>query len=261
VRTHLDLQIIALAYAESASICIFRGALELFLTYDKDQTPVVSTGLSPTSNSPYTFTGYSILSVRGTYTNPDGEIYNIATAAGGQLLPPTPAGSVQRNPSPGAPSGINDLASFPTVPTTYQSYWYLGALGDTSNKYPDDLNPHNATDNLYNPDGGFAEGDLTPGRTNGRITYGGLQFFVDYGVNYAADSYPNRYMPYQFFFLENPQGGDDYAGCPGDCGVARILVPGPLPVFGVASAFGFSRTLRRRVRVRSAGEKKPSPRR
>jgi hypothetical protein len=232
----------------------FEDSFLLYVTYDKDEAPVVAVGASPTLGNPYTFTGYTIQSVRGTYTNPDGEIYNIPSWS------PTPAGSVQRNPSPGAPSGINSNGEFPSLPATYQSYWYLGALGDTSNKYPDDLTSHNVTDNLYNPDGGFADGNLAPGRINGRITYGGLQFFVDYGEHYALDSYPNRYMPYQFFFLENPVAGDDYAGCPGDCGVARILVPGPLPLFGVVSAFGLSRQLRRRIRMSAAQEKNHSPR-
>jgi hypothetical protein len=232
----------------------FEDSFELFVTYDKDETPVVAVGASPTLGNPYTFTGYTIKSVRGTYTNPGGEIYNIPNWR------PTPAGSVQRNPSPGEPSGIDTIDDFPSTPVTYQSYWYLGALDDASNKYPHDLTSHNVTDNLYNPDGGFAEGDLAPGRINGRITYGGLQFFVDYGEDYALDSYPNRYMPYQFFFLENPVAGDDYAGCPGDCGVARILVPGPLPLFGVVSAFGLSRQLRRRIRMSAARERNHSPR-
>jgi hypothetical protein len=222
----------------------FDDSFNLYLTYDKDQVPTDSTGISPTLLRPYTFTGYSILSVRGTYTNPSGETYDIP------LLKPTPVGSVQRNPG-GTSSGIDDLASFPTTSTFYRSFWELGAQGNPSDKYPADLTDHNITDNLYNPSGGFAPGDLLAGRTNGTLSFGGLQFFVDYGPNFAADAYPNRYMPYQFFFKDlanDDSNGEDYAGCPGDCGNAKVTkVPGPLPLLGIAAAFGYSRKIRSRI--------------
>lgn len=217
----------------------FDDSFDLFVTYDADETPVVSTGINPNTGQPYTFTGYTILNVRGKYVDPTAEVYPIP------FQTPTPAGSVQRNPS-GGPAGINDLVTeFPTTATTYQSFWALGALGDPSNKYPADLTLHNNTDNLFNPNGGFAAGDLPSSRPNGVVSFGGLQFFVDYGSGYVADGYPNRYMPYQFFFLGQSADGFEYGGCPGDCGNA-IIVPGPLPIFGVASAFGFARTIRRR---------------
>jgi hypothetical protein len=125
---------------------------------------------------------------------------------------------------------------------------------------PPDLTTHGVTDNLYNPDGGFTPGDLgfPVGRDNGLLSYGGLLFFVDYGKDYAVEGYPNQYLPYQVFFkslLANDPVGEDYGGCPGDCGTAKLTVqtPGPLPLLGVGAAFGFSRNLRKRIK----GSKSP----
>ena len=249
-------ELLKVARTAPAGAIPFDDSFELYITYDKDQMPLTSSaGVSPNLARPYTFTGYKIHSARGTYTNSDGETYDIITHA------PTPAGSGQFNPSaPGTPSGINNLiddttpgGEFPTTSALYRSYWSLGSISDPSNKYPDDLTSHNVTDNLYNPAGGFAAGDLPIGRNNGVLSFGGLQFFVDYGINYAAEQYPNRYMPYQFFFQDlsqNDPNGFDYAGCPGDCGKASINVPGPLPLLGVGAAFGYTRKLRKRIKVR-----------
>lgn len=209
----------------------------------------------------YEFKGYPIIAVGGTYTSPSKETYTIPLQA------PTPAGSQTKNassratPTPGNPPGINDLLAWSPVAQTWSGYWEKGTLGNPLLVYPADLEPHNLTDNLFNPDGGFVGGvwgvnglpdDNQPyngagtGRLNGELSYGGFQFFVDYGIDYAADGYPNRYLPYQFFFrnlkVDDPNGVD-YAGCPGDCGVAKKL-PAPLPIFGAAAAFGSIRRLR-----------------
>ena len=127
--------------------------------------------------------------------------------------------------------------------------------------YPPDLTAHGETDNLYNPIGGFMPGDLgfPGGRDNGLLSYGGLLFFVDYGIDengnpedWAAEGYPNRYLPYQVFFkslLVNDPVGEDYGGCPGDCGNVKVNpVPGPLPLLGVGAAFGYSRKMRKRIK-------------
>lgn len=252
----------------------FVDEFELYITYDLDSFMSIS-GVTPPPISPveqpgdrsYDFQGYKIHSVRGTYTNPlslSGETYivplqgpapigssitNLASLSG-------PAGTDDKPPAPGDPD--------PRTPTIWSAFWPLGTEGgspaDPNYYYPPDLTTHGVTDNLYNPDGGFTPGDLgfPVGRDNGLLSYGGLLFFVDYGKDYAAEGYPNQYLPYQVFFkslLANDPVGEDYGGCPGDCGTAKLTVqtPGPLPLLGVGAAFGFSRNLRKRIK----GSKSP----
>lgn len=157
------------------------------------QTPIQE--LSPPKIDPleqpgggsYNFQGYTVLSVRGTYANPaalGGETYVVPLQA------PAPIGSSVTNlPTPSGPPGTNTAppTSYApgTPPTINSAYWPFGALGNPSNKYPPDLTTHGVSDNLYNPTGGFAAGSLPAGRDNGVLSYGGLMFFVDYGMNYA----------------------------------------------------------------------------
>ena len=243
----------------------FTDEFELYITYDLDSFGSTS-GLTPAPISvleqpldqpgglgrPYTFQGYNILSVKGSYTNPDGEKYDVPHQA------PAPSGSSVTNSPSSGPPGTDTL---PTDTTLWSAFWPLGQLGDTSNKFPPDLTAHGLTDNLYNPDGGFTPGDLgfPDERDNGLLSYGGLLFFVDYGELHAAEGYPNRYLPYQVFFkslLENNPDGEDYGGCPGDCGNAKLTVqtPGPLPRLDIGAAFGFSRNLRKRVKTSKSHE-------
>lgn len=241
----------------------FTDEFELYITYDLDSLGSTS-GLTPVPRSPleqpggrsYNFQGYNILSVRGTYTNPPslgGETYIVP------LQGPAPVGSSVTNSPSSGPAGTNDKppvpgVSDPRTPTTWSAFWPLGAQDNPSNKFPSDLTAHGDSDNLYNPDGGFTPGDLgfPAGRDNGLLSYGGLLFFVDYGELYAAEGYPNRYLPYQVFFkslLANDPGGEDYGGCPGDCGNVKLNpVPGPLPLLGVGAAFGYSRKMRKRIK-------------
>jgi hypothetical protein len=251
----------------------FTDEFELFITYDLDSFgPPLGTspnpGVTPSPLSPpeqpgglsYNFQGRTILSVRGTYTNPPilgSETYQVPLQA------PAPIGSSVTNlPSPPGPAGTNTPPPLVTgsTPTIYSAFWPLGTEGgmpsDPNYYYPPDLTTHGLTDNLYNPDGGFTPGD--PGfpdkRINGVLSYGGLMFFVDYGEYYATEGYPNRYLPYQVFFRSltaNDPDGDDYGGCPGDCGVSNV--PGPLPLLGVGAAFGFSRKLRNRIKASRMG--------
>jgi hypothetical protein len=260
----------------------FTDEFELYITYDLDSFGSTS-GLTPVPRSPtpveqpggssYNFQGYNIISVRGTYTNPPslgGERYTVPLQA------PAPIGSAVTNFPSSGPPGSNTLPA-DTTPTTWSAFWPLGTLGQTNPcpgppfgvsgpcptdpyYYPNDLTAHGVTDNLYNPNGGFTPGDpgFPGGRDNGLLSYGGLLFFVDYGVDYAAEGYPNQYLPYQVFFrslLANDPDGEDYGGCPGDCGKVKLTVetPGPLPLLGVGAAFGFSRNLRKRIK----GNKSP----
>ena len=239
----------------------FEDDFDLSITYDLDSysstsgaaTPVPRNSLEQSVGLPYTFQGYKILSVKGSYTNPDGEKYDVPHQA-----PASVGSSVTNFPSSG-PAGTNTAPPLTTgtTPTIWSAFWPLGELGDTSNKYPPDLIARGETDNLYNPDGGFTPGDPgfpgEPTRDNGLLSYGGLLFFVDYGGAYAAEGYPYQYLPYQVFFkslLANDPAGEDYGGCPGDCGNVKLTVqtPGPLPLLGVGAAFGFSRNLRKRIK-------------
>ena len=252
----------------------FVDEFELHITYDLDSFMSTS-GVTPPPISPveqpggrsYDFQGYKIHSVRGTYTNPlslGGETYivplqgpaPIGSSITNLASPSGPAGTDAEPPAPGDPD--------PRTPTIWSAFWPLGTEGgnpaDPNYYYPPDLTTHGVTDNLYNPDGGFTPGDLgfPVGRDNGLLSYGGLLFFVDYGKDYAAEGYPNQYLPYQVFFkslLANDPVGEDYGGCPGDCGTAKLTVqtPGPLPLLGVGAAFGFSRNLRKRIK----GSKSP----
>lgn len=246
----------------------FTDEFELYITYDLDSFMSAS-GATPPQISPaeqsgglsYDFQGYRIHSVRGTYTNPPslgGETYIVP------LQGPAPVGSSVTNlPSASGPAGTNTAPPLTTgtTPTTWSAFWPLGTPGIPSNKFPPDLTAHGVTDNLYNPNGGFTPGDpgFPVGRDNGLLSYGGLLFFVDYGMDYAAEGYPKRYLPYQVFFkslLANDPVGEDYGGCPGDCGTAKLTVqtPGPLPLLGVGAAFGFSRNLRKRIKTSKSPE-------
>jgi hypothetical protein len=266
----------------------FTDEFELYITYDLDSFGSTS-GLTPVQRSleipqpeqldglSYNFQGYNILSVRGSYTNPPslgGEKYIIPLQA------PAPIGSSVTNFPSSGPPGTNTAPPLTTgnTPTIWSAFWPLGTLGQTNPCpgpplgppgpcptdpffYPPDLTAHGVTDNLYNPDGGFTPGDpgFPVGRDNGLLSYGGLLFFVDYGKLHAAEGYPNRYLPYQVFFkslLENNPDGEDYGGCPGDCGNVKLTVnpvPGPLPLLGVGAAFGYSRKLRKRIKSSRIG--------
>ncbi len=158
----------------------------------------------------YTFTGYKILDVTGTET--EGGITNPITA----ILPEG--------------SGVFN-APFNGVPTI-------------------DLIPHSPTDNLYNPNGGFAPGVLPAGNTAGKFSFGGLAFHVggtenkDYQVFTRSD-----------FGSTFPPGlptGYDYGGCPGSC-VGAIQVPEPTSTAGLLAigsfgALGAASTLKRKLK-------------
>jgi len=254
----------------------FTDEFELYISYDLDSFVSTSANTPPPTPTspveqpgslPYNFQGYKIHSVRGTYTNPPilgGETYSVPLQA------PAPIGSSVTNlPFPSGPAGTDveppaPGATDPRTPTIWSAFWPLGTEGgtpaDPNYYYPPDLTTHGVTDNLYNPDGGFTPGDpgFPAGRDNGLLSYGGLLFFVDYGTGYAAEGYPYQYLPYQVFFkslLANDPVGEDYGGCPGDCGNVKLTVqtPGPLPLLGVGAAFGFSRNIRKRIK----GSKSP----
>ena len=149
----------------------------------------------------YTFTGYRVTSVTGTYTE-DGTEQPIV----GFL----PAGSI------------------------------VSAAGDQI--------PHSPTDNLYNPNGGFAPDfpELPAGDTKRIFSFGGIAFLPDEGTEIE---------PYQLFARsdfesdwENPPGFSEYAGCPGSC-VGVDVVPEPITILGSATALGFAAFFKRKLKT------------
>jgi hypothetical protein len=181
--------------------------------------PAYTDPTSGLTSPKYTFTGYKILGVTGTETDPGG-ITNPITAI-------LPAGSGVFN----AP--VNGV---PTI----------------------DQIPHSPTDNLYNPNGGFAPGVLPAGNTAGKFSFGGLAFHVggtenkDYQVFTRSD-----------FGSTFPPGlptGYDYGGCPGSCVGAIQIVPEPsstagLLAIGSFGALGAASTLKRKLKSSKPSEK------
>lgn len=148
----------------------------------------------------YTFTGYRVTSVTGTYTE-NGTEYPVVG-----LLP---AGSI------------------------------VSAAGDQI--------PHSPTDNLYNPNGGFAPDfpELPAGDTKRIFSFGGIAFNIDEGTGIE---------PYQFFARSdfdstwsNGPGFSKYAGCPGSC--VGVSVPEPITILGSATALGFAAFFKRKLKT------------
>jgi hypothetical protein len=174
----------------------------------------------------YTFTGYKILGVTGTVT--EGGITN-------PIINPYP------NSSPTDPlpvgSGVFN-APFKGVPT-------IDRIG------------HSPTDNLYNPNGGFAPGVLPAGYKAGNFSFGGLAFHVggteneDYQV-FTRPDFNNTF--------NRPGPGYDYGGCPGSCKGAIQIVPEPsstagLLAIGSFGALGAASTLKRKLKSSKPSEK------
>ncbi len=158
----------------------------------------------------YTFTGYKILDVTGTETDPGG-ITNPITA----ILPEG--------------SGVFN-APVQGVPTI-------------------DLIPHSPTDNLFNPNGGFAPGVLPAGYKAGNFSFGGLAFHVGGTEN---EDYQVFTRPDFSSTFKRPGPGYDYGGCPGSCKGA-IQVPEPTSTAGLLAigsfgALGAASTLKRKLK-------------
>jgi hypothetical protein len=162
----------------------------------------------------YTFTGYKILNVTGTET--EGGITNPITAI-------LPEGSGVFN----AP--VNGV---PTI----------------------DQIPHSPTDNLYNPNGGFAPGVLPAGNTAGKFSFGGLAFHVGGTVNEDYQVFTRSDFGSTF---NRPGPGYDYGGCPGSCVGAIQIVPEPTLTLGLLAlgTLGAASTLKRKLKSSQSTEK------
>ena len=178
--------------------------------------PAYTDPTSGLTSPKYTFTGYKILDVTGTVTE-KGITNPIAN-----ILP--------------AGSGVFN-APVHGVPTIDQI-------------------PHSPTDNLYNPNGGFAPGVLPAGYKAGNFSFGGLAFHVggteneDYQV-FTRSDFDNPF--------KRPGPGYDYGGCPGSCKGAIQIVPEPsstagLLAIGSFGALGAASTLKRKLKSSKTSE-------
>ncbi|WP_066349382.1 PEP-CTERM sorting domain-containing protein [Geminocystis sp. NIES-3708] len=166
------------------------------ITDDTLQTlsyPAYTDPISGLTSPAYTFTGYLVTSVSGTYFEG-----NTANPIDGLL----PVGS-------GVFNSINNDPPFSP-----------------------DIIAHSPTDNLFNPNGGFAPGVLPLGNTAGKFSFGGLAFNVQE---------QNGLEAYHLFtrsdFGHSDGVGFDYAGCPGSCkGVKNV--PEPVTILGSFVALG-----------------------
>ena len=183
---------------------------ESYLSYTDPQwtAPPPGPGTSPA----YTFTGYRVTSVSGTYTD-GGITYPIVG-----LLPPV---------------SIVSAAS--------------------------DQIPHSPTDNLFNPDGGFApDFPLLPvGDTFRKFSFGGIAFNVQEGTEIERYQVFAR-SDYDATFA-NPPGFSDYAGCPGSCAGVLDITPVPEPTSTLSllalGTLGAASTLKRKLKPSKSREK------
>jgi hypothetical protein len=184
-------------------------------TLTTKNAPSYTDPISGLTSPAYTFTGYKILGVTGTETDPGG-ITNPITAI-------LPAGSGVFN----AP--VNGV---PTI----------------------DQIPHSPTDNLYNPNGGFAPGVLPAGNTAGKFSFGGLAFHVGGTVNEDYQVFTRSDFGSTF---NRPGPGYDYGGCPGSCVGAIQIVPEPTLTLGLLAlgTLGAASTLKRKLKSSQSTEK------
>ncbi|MCA2660537.1 MAG: PEP-CTERM sorting domain-containing protein [Microcystis sp. M049S2] len=194
---------------------LFRLNLTTEDTLTTKNAPSYTDPISGLTSPAYTFTGYKILNVTGTET--EGGITNPITA----ILPEG--------------SGVFN-APFNGVPTI-------------------DLIPHSPTDNLYNPNGGFAPGVLPAGYKAGNFSFGGLAFHVGGTKN---EDYQVFTRPDFGSTFHRREPGDGYGGCPGSC-VGAIPVPEPsstagLLAIGSFGALGAASTLKRKLKSSKTSE-------
>ena len=181
-------------------------------TLTTKNAPSYTDPISGLTSPAYTFTGYKILNVTGTET--EGGITNPITA----ILPEG--------------SGVFN-APVNGVPT------------------PDRIG-HSPSDNLYNPNGGFASGVLPAGNKAGNFSFGGLVFQVQEGTEIEN---------YQIFtrsdFNSSFNRPGDYGGCPGSCeGVVSVpWETGALPVVGSTVLFGLGVWTKRKLKPSKSSEK------
>ena len=115
---------------------------------------------------------------------------------------------------------------------------------------------HSPSDNLYNPNGGFAPGVLPAGYKAGNFSFGGLAFRVGGTEN---EDYQVFTRPDFSSTFKRPGPGYDYGGCPGSCKGAIQIVPEPsstagLLAIGSFGALGAASTLKRKLKSSKPSE-------
>lgn len=189
---------------------------------DTTSLPVAIPGYDPNG-----FTGYAITGVTGRYFDFDeNEWYDVKSICPSGSFPPPPTGHISSSTTfPGC-----DPAAFGSPADATNGLFSEGSY--TEGKPP--LIAHTLSDNLFRP-------DLVDQKVlKGIFSTGGIVF------NTSFIDEPGGYN-YQLF----SDAANDYelAGCgSGTCQKTIFAVPGPLPLLGVGAAFGYSRTLRKRIK-------------
>jgi len=172
---------------------------------------------------PNGFTGYAITGVTGRYfESGHNEWYDVKSICPSGSFPPPPTGHIS---FPGCgPAAFGSPADASNG---------LFSEGSYTEGIPTPI-AHTLSDNLFRP-------DLVDQKVlKGIFSTGGIVF------NTSFIDEPNGYN-YQLF----SDATKDYelAGCgSGTCEKTTFRVPGPLPLLGVGAAFGYSRTLRKRIK-------------
>jgi hypothetical protein len=205
----------------------------------------------PQLQSPgYTFTGFKITKITG-FATEGGTVYDILgpglASNSGVFNYPDPIDP----PDPLAPGNPGPAVKPDSIPHSLPDF-LPGAMGPMPTQ-------------LFNPGGyGFDPAGFTIGAPpaftgfpssslDNLFSFGGITFDIG---KFAVPGDESSFVfeePYQLFTVpydststttgETPKAGD-YAGCPGSCKGAVVSAPAPLPILGVAAAFGSLRKLR-----------------
>jgi hypothetical protein len=189
---------------------------------DTTTLPVAIPGYDPNG-----FTGYAITGVTGRYFDGDqNEWYDVKSICPSESFPPPPIGHISSSTTfPGCgPAAFGSPADASNGLFSEGSY--------TEGKPP--LIAHTLSDNLFRP-------DLVDQKVlKGIFSSGGIVFNTPY---------LNEPGGYNYQLFSDPAKDNELAGCgSGECFKTVFSVPGPLPLLGVGAAFGYSRTLRKRIK-------------
>jgi len=194
--------------------------------------PVTIPGYDPNG-----FTGYAITGVTGRIFDGDhNEWYEVKSICGSDPIAISPVPPVLPSP-PGDPGNPNSLTFPGCNPPTF------GSPADSTNglfseaSYTQGINPliiaHTLSDNLFKPD--LVEQKVL----KGIFSSGGIVFNTPYLKEKGG---------YNYQLFSDAANDNELAGCgSGTCAKVFLRVPGPLPLLGVGAAFGYSRTLRKRI--------------
>lgn len=199
--------------------------------------PVTIPGYDPNG-----FTGYAITGVTGKYYDGDhDEWYEVKSICPSPAIaiPPVPPGDTSTSTTfPGCSTLANldgdPINGFPADATN----GLFREASYTEGKVP--IIAHTLSDNLFRPD------LVDKMELKGIFSSGGIVFNTPYN---------NEPGGYNYQLFSDPANGGELAGCgSGECQKTIFAVPGPLPLLGVGAAFGYSRTLRKRIKRGQAAD-------